>query len=77
MSKLTDNEKAYVDNLSKIAVDKIYPKPTQMYSLLFYIAWIAGIVISKGFWSCLFSITFPPWSLYLFIERVLIAVGLV
>ena len=81
MSELTNKEKKAVDkvanDLGKIFAHKLYSSPKSLYKLLFYFSWIAGIVISKGFWSCTFAIFIPPWSLYLFIEKVLIAAGLV
>jgi hypothetical protein len=33
------------------------------------IAWLAGIVIAKGFWIILSSVFFPPFAWYLLIER--------
>lgn len=38
-------------------------------ALLMFLVWIMGAVIAKGFWSTVFSIFFPPWAWYLFIER--------
>ena len=39
------------------------------------LAWLAGVVLAKGFWSTAFAVFFPPWSLYLVAERVMRAVG--
>lgn len=39
--------------------------------------WIAGIIISKGFWSTFFAVVFPFWSYYLVVERFLIHFGIV
>lgn len=36
-------------------------------------AWIAGIVIAKGFWSTFFACIIPPWAFYLVVERAIIA----
>ena len=41
---------------------------------LLTIMWIIGFIIAKGFWSTFFTIIFPPYAWYLFIERVLILV---
>lgn len=35
-------------------------------------AWIAGIVIAKGFWSTFFAIVFMPWGWYLVIEKIIL-----
>jgi len=43
-----------------------------LYALVICTAWIAGIVIAKGFWSTSIACVFPPWALYLLIERILI-----
>ena len=37
--------------------------------------WITGIVLSKGFFSCLFAIFILPWCYYLVIEKILQAIG--
>ena len=34
--------------------------------------WLAGVVIANGFWSTLFAIVFPFWSLYLVVEQALV-----
>jgi hypothetical protein len=41
----------------------------QAISFILLTAYIAGIVIAKGFWSTLFALFFAPWSFYLVIER--------
>jgi hypothetical protein len=41
------------------------------------IIWIGGIVIAKGFWSTSVAVLFPPWAIYLFVERVFQMYGLV
>lgn len=33
------------------------------------VAWIAGVVIAKGFWSTFFAVIFPLWGYYLVVER--------
>ena len=34
--------------------------------------YFAGLVIAQGFWSTLFALILPPYSLYLVVERVLV-----
>lgn len=36
--------------------------------LVMILMWVAGWVISTGFWSTLVSIIFPPWGWYLTVE---------
>lgn len=43
--------------------------------LLVLIVWIVGIVLAKGFWSTLSAVLFPPWALYLIVERLMIWLG--
>jgi hypothetical protein len=40
--------------------------------LIFFGVWVAGVVISKGFWSCFFAIFMPFWAWYLVIEMAMI-----
>lgn len=40
-------------------------------------SWFSGIAIANGIISTAFSIVFPPYAWYLFVERLLIAVELV
>ena len=40
------------------------------------IAWIAGFVLAKGFWSTV-ACFFPPWAFYLVIERAMQAMGVI
>ena len=42
----------------------------------FFIVWVAGFVIAKGFWSTLACI-FAPYSWYLVIELVMIKQGVI
>lgn len=44
---------------------------------LLLFGWIAGIVIAKGFWSTLVACVIPLWAWYLFVEKILIATGLI
>ena len=37
--------------------------------LLLMFAWLAGIVIAKGFWSTFFALFLPLWAYYLVAER--------
>jgi len=39
--------------------------------------WIAGTVLSKGFWSTLFCIFFPPWAWYIVVEKALTIQGII
>lgn len=38
-------------------------------AMLIIMAWIAGIVLAKGFWSTVAAIFFVPWGWYLIVER--------
>lgn len=40
-------------------------------------AWMAGIVLSEGFWLCLASIFCPFYAWYLVIERLMQVSGLI
>jgi len=37
--------------------------------LIAFAIWIGGIILSSGFWSCFFTVIFPPWGWYLVIEH--------
>jgi len=37
--------------------------------------WLAGIVLAKGFWCTLLSICFPPYPMYLVVEKVMTVYG--
>lgn len=39
---------------------------------LFVITWMAGIVLAKGFWLTMGSMFFPPYAIYLVVERAMI-----
>jgi hypothetical protein len=39
--------------------------------IMFFIVWLAGIVIAKGFWSVFFAFFIPFWGWYLVVEKVL------
>lgn len=39
--------------------------------LVIAFAWVAGLVLAKGFWSTLLAILVPPWGWYLIVERLL------
>jgi hypothetical protein len=43
--------------------------------ILVIMAWLAGVVLSKGFWSCLFAIVIPPYAWYLVVEKVMLING--
>ena len=36
---------------------------------------IAGWVIAQGFWQVLFAVVFPPYSIYLVIEKLMTSQG--
>lgn len=38
--------------------------------------WVLGVVVASGFWSTLAAILFPPWGLYLAVEKVATMAGL-
>jgi len=40
-----------------------------------FVAWMAGIVLAKGFWPTLLAVCVPLYGGYLVVERVLQAVG--
>ncbi len=48
----------------------------ELVQLVLLVAWIAGIVIAKGFWSTFFAFFVPLWSWYLVIEHLLITNGI-
>ncbi len=48
-----------------------------IYSFIFSIAWVAGIVLAKGFWLTLLSIVFPPYAWYLLIEKLMAHYGFI
>ena len=39
--------------------------------------WLAGLVLSKGFWSTLFALLIPLWAWYLVVEYSLLYLGVV
>ena len=43
--------------------------------LVICIPWLMGVVLSKGFWSCLFAICIPPYAWYLVVEKVMYVQG--
>ena len=45
--------------------------------LIICIPWIIGIVLSKGFWSCLFAIGIPPYAWYVVVEKVMLYYGMI
>ena len=46
-------------------------------SLITIPAWVAGIVLAKGFWSTLFAIFFPLWAWYITAEKLLHYYGVI
>lgn len=45
-------------------------------ALLVMLAWLAGMVLAPGWWK-LAAFVFPPYPLYLVVERAMQALGLV
>ena len=43
--------------------------------LIICVPWLIGIVLSKGFWSCLFATCVPPYAWYLVVEKVMLLNG--
>lgn len=39
--------------------------------LILIVAWVAGVVLAKGFWSTFFAFFIPFWAWYLVIERLM------
>lgn len=48
-----------------------------LWSMMFFLIWGSGWVFAQGFWSTLWSVVFPPWALYLFLERVYFMLGMI
>jgi hypothetical protein len=46
-------------------------------NFVFVVAWIAGIVLAKGFWSTFFAVMVPLWGWYLIVEKIMIAQGFI
>ncbi len=44
-------------------------------SLLLAVAWLAGVVLAKGFWSTWAAMCFPPYAFYLVVERSMVYLG--
>jgi hypothetical protein len=38
-------------------------------------SWLSGIVLAQGFWDTLCTIFFPPYAMYLVVERGLLLAG--
>lgn len=47
-----------------------------LFGFIFVVAWIAGLVLAKGFWMTAFAL-FPPVSFYLVVQRIMQAMSLV
>lgn len=46
-----------------------------MITIIVVVTWLTGIVLSKGFWSCLFATWIPPYAWYLVVEKVMLMNG--
>ena len=55
----------------EILIYVVYAVLRAIIAVIFFVAWIAGIVIANGFWSSLFAFFIPFWAYYLVIERFL------
>ena len=42
-------------------------------AVFFFLTYVSGIVVAKSFLSTLVAIFFPPWALYLVVEKFLIS----
>lgn len=45
--------------------------PSTISGTILLLAWIAGVVVAKGFLSTLVAIVFPFWAWYLLIEHLM------
>lgn len=50
---------------------------TSIGSIIMISAWVAGWVLSKGFWLMAVSILFPPYAWYLVIEKFMEFYGII
>lgn len=39
------------------------------------VSWIAGVAIAEGVMSTVAAVLFPPWAVYLTVERALVVAG--
>lgn len=46
-------------------------------AMIILFCWLAGVVIANGFWAKFVAAVFPPYGLYLFVEKVLQVAGLI
>ena len=51
------------------------PQDDPLLLLFIVIPWVAGAVLSKGFWLTTAAIFFPPYAWYVVVERALVAIG--
>lgn len=52
------------------------PRLEPLLGVALFLSWIAGVVLAKGWWAAL-AIFFPPYAIYLFVECLMRAAGLV
>lgn len=52
-----------------------YNFATLLFATIFWVVWVAGVVIAKGFWSTFIGMFFFPWDWYLVIEKIMKAMG--
>lgn len=48
-----------------------------LFGTLFVLVYFGGMVLAKGFWSTLVSVTFFPWGIYLVVEKAMLMLGIV
>ena len=46
-----------------------------VFTATLFVGWIMGVVLAKGFWLTMLSISFPFYSWYLVVEKVMIISG--
>jgi hypothetical protein len=46
-----------------------------LFATMFWVIWVAGVVIAKGFCSTVVGMFFFPWSWYLVIEKIMKGMG--
>lgn len=45
--------------------------------IIVVVTWLAGIVLTKGFWMTVAAICIPPYAWYLLVERAMQVMGVV
>ena len=47
-----------------------------VFSTIWLLFWIAGVVLAKGFWLTVLAIFIPFYAWYLVVEKIMIAIGI-